>query len=83
MHRVIYFSHSLPIAISILFCSNDDVHTHHTRFKHQFHLNYVGYSNSLSFNGPSMWIKLPNNIKECQSLSAFVRLGKSFLFREI
>ena len=83
MHRVIYFRHSLPTVISKLFCSNDDVHTHNTRFKHQFNLNYVGCTNSLSFYGPSMWINLPNNIKECQSLSAFVKLCKSFLSREI
>jgi len=41
MHRFIYNRQSLPIVISNLFCTNDNVHTFNTRFKHQFNLNYV------------------------------------------
>ena len=83
MHRFIYYRQSLPAVISKLFCSNDDVHNYNTRFKHQFNLNYVCKSNSISFVGPSMWLKLPRDIKECPSPSGFVRLCKSSLSMEI
>ena len=83
VHRFIYCRHSLPIVISKLFCSNDDVHSFNTRFKHQFNLNYTKNSNSISFIGPSMWLKLPKEIKECSSLSGFIRLFKYSLALEM
>ena len=83
MHRFIYCRNSLPTVISKLFCSNSDIHTFNTCFKHQFNLNYVTNSNSISFVGPSMWLKLPNDIKQCPSLSGFIRLCKCSLSLEI
>lgn len=83
MHRFIYSRQSLPIVISQLFCSSDDVHSYNTRFKHQFNLNYVNSSTSISYVGPSMWLKLPKEIKECSSLTSFIRLCKSSLALEI
>jgi hypothetical protein len=83
MHRFIYCRLSLPVVISKLFCCNDDVHSFNTRFKNQFNLNYATSSNSISFIGPSMWLKLPNDIKECPSPSGFMRLCKSSLSLEM
>ena len=83
MHRFIYCRQSLPVVISKLFCTNDDVHNYNTRFKHQFNLNYVCKSNSISFIGPSMWLKLPNYIRECPSQSGFITLCKYSLSKEI
>ena len=83
MHRFIYSRYSLPIAISKLFCSNDDVHSFNTRCKHQFSLNYVYNSNSISYLGPSMWLNLPNEIKECSRLATFLGLCKSSLSVEL
>jgi len=83
MHRFIYCRHSLPVVISRLFCCNNEVHDFNTRFKYQFNLSHVTNSNSISFLGPSMWLKLPNVAKECQSPSGFVRLCKYSLSLEI
>jgi len=83
MHRFIYCRQSLPTVISKLFCSNDEVHFFNTRFKHQFNLNNVNNSKSISFIGPSMWLKLPNDIKYCSSTSGFLRLCKSLISLEI
>ena len=38
MHRFIYCRQSLPDVISMLFCSNVDVHSYNTRFKYHFNL---------------------------------------------
>ena len=83
MHRLIYCRQSLPIVIAKLFCSNNDVHSFNTRFKHQFSLNYVRNSNSISNIGPSKWLKLSNDIKECPTLSGFIQSCKFTLSLEI
>ena len=53
-----------------------EVRDFNTRLKYQFNLSHVTNSNSISFLGPSMWLKLPNAAKKCQSPSGFVRLCK-------
>ena len=81
MHRFIYCRQSLPDVISKLFCSNIDVHSYNTRSKYQFNLNYATKCNSISYNGPSMCLNLPSNIRDCPSHSGFVRLYKFFCLR--
>lgn len=83
MHRFIYSRQCLPVVISKLFCSNNDVHSYNTRLKHHFNLNYVTNFNSISLIGPSIWAKLPNSIKDCPSLSGFLHLCKASLSLEI
>jgi len=83
MHRFVYSRDELPIAITDLFSANNDIHSYNTRHKHEFNLNSNICVNSLSFIGPSLWLKLPRNLTECSSLTVFIKLCKNTLLDDV
>ena len=78
MHRIIYSPHNTPVAITNLFHTNSSIHQHNTRHKHEFHIHSSVCKSSLSFLGPSLWIKLPTVLKACVNYKEFQKNTKKF-----
>jgi len=83
MHRFIYNRHVLPKVIAELFSSNNDIHAYNTRFRHEFNLQSSCCVKSLSYIGPSLWLKLPRDVTTCFNINTFSKLCKNKLFDEI
>ena len=81
MHRFVYSRQELPLSLSKLVTSNNEFHMHDTRYKHNFSMNNVIVSNSISYLGPSLWLSLPSRIKNCPSLAKFLKLYKIELYK--
>jgi len=82
MYRVLYCTSLLPNVVSELFKLNSNIHTHNTRSKHEFNIQANACVYSISFIGPSMWFKIPKVIRECSSVSIFIRKCKIYLLDE-
>ena len=69
------FSHSLlPVKFKDYFCFNNEVHSYDTRHTDNFHLPFCRTNLrkfSVSFQGPSYYNSLANEIKDSTSLSLF------------
>ena len=83
MHRVIYARQTLPDAVTELFKSGCDIHSHNTRYKFQFNLSCtkVNNCNLISYIGPTMWWKLSPSIRNLSAFDTFSRKCKLDLLK--
>ena len=82
MYRIVYCRYLLPSVIVNLFSTNDDIHTYNTRSRHEFNIQANSCANSISYIGPSKWLKLPRTNRELSSLSSFLHHCKLLLLGE-
>ena len=78
----LYNNAPLPMSFKEHFILNCNIHLYNTRCAQNFHLPLHRTSlskNTLFFNGPMLWNKIPQIIKESKSLQQFKRLYKSYL----
>ena len=83
MYRVVYCKCLLPSVIVNLFSINDDIHSYNTRSRHEFNIQANSCTNSISYIGPSMWLKLPRTNRELSSLASFLHHCKLLLLDEL
>ena len=72
----------LPESISALFVSNDTIHSHGTRQRHDFRLPATKFEyilRSLIYTGPKLWLSLPSSIKDAPSAKSFKSRIKTYL----
>ncbi len=72
----------LPKPLLELFTSNEDIHNHNTRHRHDAHIIFRRTDQTLrSFvhKGPDLWLRIPDEIKQAKSLNSFKRQMKNFL----
>jgi hypothetical protein len=79
MFHAVHNTSKLPIVLFKLFKLNVSVHNHNTRMKTDLNLRSNISTKSISFIGPSLWYKLPVNIKNCCHLKEFINKCKTFL----
>jgi hypothetical protein len=82
MYRVVYCRGCLPNVIVSLFNINDDFHSYNTRSRYEFNIQASASVNSITFVGPSLWVKLPRAIRESCSVDMFIRQCKVYLSDE-
>jgi len=83
MYRVVYCRGCLPNVIVNLFSFNVDNHRYYTRSRHEFNIQANSCANSITFIGPSQWLKLPRATRELCSLSSFLNNCKLLLLSEL
>ena len=79
MHSITYNINSVPLVIRNLFDKNNSIHSHFTRSSQLFHVHGSISPEAINFIGPSLWFKLPNDLRECTNSSKFLKLCKQFL----
>ena len=82
MHRVVYNADCLPSAITSLFNTNINTHNYNTRCKYEFNMQNVVSNRSISFFGPSLWIKLPKNVRLIVNPKLFFNACKNLFINE-
>ena len=69
-----YSQNTLPIPLMTLFTSNDNIHTHDTRNRHNPHISQrriTTASKSLRHKGPDIWYKIPEEITSKKNITSF------------
>ena len=74
-HKVIHSPTLQPEAINDIFCQNNQIHDHDTRYKKDLHpvkIKTKLYSEkTISYQGSTLWKKLPKHLKETTSIPIF------------
>ena len=74
----------LPSPLNKYFITNTDIHHHHTRHMHDFHIPKATNSwsqKNISFLGPTQWLSLPPDIKQSHSLHTFKYKLKDYILK--
>ena len=74
-----YSQNTLPIPLMTLFTSNDNIHTHATRNRHNPHISQRRItiaSESLRHKGPDIWYKIPEEITSRTNITSFIKQFK-------
>ena len=77
-----YTNNQLPELFHNYFDLNSNIHTYPTRRSSDFHLENpktILAQKSIRHHGPDVWNSLPNNIKQCLTLSNFKDLFKTYI----
>ena len=82
LHRCLYDQGNVPEVIVNLFTYSNAVHSHNTRSKLTFHLPGRMCNNAVTFTVPSMWYKLPSQLRDNSVLNSFIADYKLFLFQQ-
>ena len=74
-HKLIHSPTLLPEAINDIFCRNDQIHDHDIRYKIDLHPVKIETKlygeKTISYQGPTLWNKLPKHLKETTSAHIF------------
>lgn len=73
IHMCLWECSRVPTFVQDWFDRGSNLHTHNTRHKDQFQLQLKYCPQSISYYGPSMWAKLPSNLKNITSLPYFLK----------
>ena len=74
-----YSQNTLPIPLMTLFTSNDNIHTHDTRNRHNPHISQrriTTASKSLRHRGPDIWYNIPEEITSRKNITSFSKQFK-------
>ena len=71
------YNNILPKRLTQMFILNNSIHSHNTRSRNSYHYQKVFTQSMLNFvrhNGPRIWNDLTVDLKQCTTLSSFIRL---------
>ena len=74
-----FHNNKLPNALKNIFVSNEEIHMYGTRNRKTPHL-YVKrdtcYNQSFMYQAPTLWLKIPTNIREFKTCTIIVKKVK-------
>ena len=82
----LYHHQLLPVSLSNLFVTNNQVHGYYTRNANSYRPHHCGPKNikqfTILYQGPNIWNSLPFSIKSSNSLHSFKKILNCFLLNK-
>ena len=77
-----YMNNLVPEILKEMYILNENVHYYNTgnrEMPHFYHIKYNQYLNSFIIQGPKIWVRVPNEIKNSDKFHLFNKKLKTYL----